>query len=83
MPGPVSDAYHPEWGTCDNQDQIAEAIQEVYDKISAFLEFEPPIHIMNLVQSELPRLDRGIDALLSEREWRILRFACERARDSL
>lgn len=81
MPGPVSDSYDPEWSTGDNADQIREAIQKVYDKLSGILGYQKPLYILDLVQSN--RLNKRIDATLSEKEWRILRFACERAKDSI
>jgi len=81
MPGPVSDSYDPEWGTGDNANQIRESIQKVYDKLSSILDQQPPLPILQVVQSN--RLNKMIDASFREKEWRILRFACERAKDSI
>lgn len=81
MPGPVSDSYDPEWGTGANAGEIVDAIQAVYDKLSVILGNQPPLWILDLVRSE--SLNRIIEAKLTEREWRILRFACERAKDSI
>lgn len=81
MPGPVSDSYDPEWGTGDNADQIQEAIQKVYDKLSGILDGRPPMYILDLVRSN--QLNKRINATLTEKEWRILRFACERAKESI
>lgn len=80
MPGPASDTYDPEWGTGANRDEIAEAIQGVYGKLSGILDNRPPLYILDLVRADLPT---DHTATLTEREWRILRFCCERARESL
>lgn len=80
MPGPVSDSYDPEWGTAALGDEIREAVKQVYRKLSRILG-EPPIYILDLVRSKT--LTRKIEATLTEREWRLLRFACERAEESL
>jgi len=81
MPGPVSDAYHPEFSTVDNADQIKQACQEMYDGVSEILDGKPPMYILDVVSSE--SLGRKITISLTEREWRILRFACERAIESI
>ena len=82
MPGPVSDSYDVEWGTAANGDDIKDAIQNVYDKLSNILSGQPPVFILDLVQETKERT-RYITASLTEREWRILRFTCERAKDSI
>lgn len=80
MPGPVSDSYDPEWGTGANREDIAEAIQEVYDKLSKMLGGVPPLYILDVVH----RAEGESYAVnLSERQIRLLRFACERAKESL
>ena len=80
MPGPVSDSYDPEFGTADNCAKIDEALAGVYAKLSGILDNQPPLYILDLVDAELPA---QIYASLSEREWRLLRFAIERARESI
>jgi hypothetical protein len=81
-PGPVSDAYHPEFSTCDNADRIVQALQEMHASISAILDGRKPLYILELLESE--KLNRKIAPVqLSEKEWRILRFACERAWESI
>jgi hypothetical protein len=82
MPGTVSDSYDPEFGTAANGDEICSAIQSVYDKLSNILGQNPPVFILDLVQEKHERT-RNITASLTEREWRILRFTCERAKDSI
>lgn len=37
MPGPVSDSYHPEFGTCQNARDVEEAIEGLLDGIKAFI----------------------------------------------
>jgi len=80
MPGPVSDSYDPEWGTSDRTESISHALSQIYETTSKILGDQPPIYILDLVEADLPKL---ITATLSEREWRLCRFAIERARDSL
>ena len=80
MPGPVSDSYDPEWGTSANAAEIDNSLEEVYDQLTGILDGKPPMEIGVLVDEYLPTL---ISATLSEREWRLLRFAVERARDSI
>ncbi len=80
MPGPVSDAYDPEFGTRERAHQLIEALDHVYDEVSAILGGRKPMFIMDLVDADLP--DR-LSALLTEKEWRLLRFALERAKDSI
>lgn len=80
MPGPVSDSYDPEWGTGTNVNRICDALVEVYRRLGDVLGRQPPLHILDLLDSDLPK---PITATLSEREWRLLRFAAERALDSI
>ena len=81
MPGPVSDSYDPEWGTAANGDKIKEALRATYQRVSTFaLESRPPIWIMELVDMDLPKMH---GAMLSEKDWRLIRFALERACDSI
>lgn len=80
MPGPVSDAYDPEWGTANQADEIREALDGVYDRVSDVLGGSAPIYIVDLVRRRLPE---QITATLTEKQWRLLRFALERARDSI
>lgn len=80
MPGPMSDSYDPEWGTSSNAAEISEALDEVYHRVSGVLGGRPPQEILGLVRSDLPQ---PISATLTEREWRLIRFALERANESL
>lgn len=80
MPGPMSDSYDPEWGTSSNAATISEALQEVYDKVSDLVENVKPLFILHLLDQEYPQ---PITATLTTKEWRIIRFALERAKESL
>lgn len=80
MPGPVSDSYDPEFGTGHNCHRIREELQVVYDALSNIIEQRPPMFILDLIDSDLPQ---RIQADLPERTWRIIRFALERAKDSI
>ena len=80
MPGPVSDSYDPEWGTSDKGAQIGEALDDMYARLTEILGGRSPHYILDLVQEDLPE---EIPATLTEKEWRILRFAIERARESI
>lgn len=80
MPGPISDSFDPEFGTAAKAAEIEEALAGVYAKLSSILGQQEPIYILDLVRAELPA---QIYASLSEREWRLLRFAVERARETI
>ena len=80
MPGPISDSYDPEWGSSSNVAEIVEILDEVYAKVANILGGQPPMFILDLVKADLPE---PIDAILTTKEWRIIRFALERARDSI
>jgi len=80
MPGPVSDSYDPEWGTSANGDNIRQALKEMHDVVSTVLEDQPPFYILDLIDMRLPK---KYPATLNERQWRLLRFACERAMESI
>lgn len=83
MPGPVSDSYDPEWGTGANAAEISEALDAVYKRLTKILGGQPPMYILDLVRSEFRNLNYQIPASLTAKEWRLLRFAVERARDSI
>ena len=80
MPDPISDSLDPEWGTSSNAAEITESLDRVYSKITNILCGQSPMFIIDLVKTDLPE---PINATLTTKEWRIIRFALERARDSL
>lgn len=80
MPGSVSDAYDPEFGTAAKAHQIRDALTDTYATVSNVLGNKPPLFIADLVRADLPAL---VTATLTERQWRIIRFALERAGESI
>lgn len=80
MPGPVSDAYDGEFGTAETADDIREALAEEHRRVTGILNYQPPVFI-----GELIHMDQGptISEALSERSWRLIRFALERAGESI
>ena len=80
MPGSVSDSYHPEFSTGENAYRIKEALQELYDYLTIIvLDGEPPKYILDVLDKRGSR----ICADLWERQWRLIRFALERANESI
>lgn len=80
MPGPVSDSYDPEWGTAANGDAIRTSLQHMHAQLGGVLSYAAPMYVLDLLDADLPR---PITATLTEKEWRLLRFACERAAESV
>lgn len=73
MPGPVSDSYDPEFGTGANAAAVREALQEIRDELTAVLGPD----LKNIVEvAHMPK--RG-----KERQRRLIRFAIDRAMESL
>lgn len=83
MPGDVSDSYDPEWGTEANRDAIFVALGQVYARVSAVLGGAPPMPILDLVAAEESVPPATATARLTVKEWRLIRFALERAREDL
>ena len=78
MPEPVSDSHDPEWCTSGNR-AVHEALQTMHGKLGTAIG-SPPRYILHVV--------RGNDGkrttlAFTEKQWRVLRFACERAMDSI
>ncbi len=80
MPGPMSDSYDPEFGTGENCREICEALDAVYHRVSVVLKQSEPMYILDLVRTPFPK---KISALLTEKQWRLIRFALERAKESI
>lgn len=81
MPGPVSDSYDPEFGTGANAQEVAEAIRALRDRASKALGTEELKNILEVIRGK-----NGKDKTLlirNERELRILRFALNRALESI
>lgn len=79
MPGPVSDSYDPEFGTGDNARDVRDAVTEVRDKVSKTLpeELKPILAVVHGKAGALHAIT------LSEKQRRVMRFALNRALESL
>jgi hypothetical protein len=82
VPGPVSDSYDVEWGTSEKAEHIRDAVLRLHARLTRVLRDRPPVDIRELVDEEHIRGD-ACGVILTEWELRILRFACERARESI
>ena len=82
MPGPISDSFDPEWGTRAAAEPIDVALDTLYERVSGILGNREPIYILDLA-GQHDELRTAVNATLSEWEWRIIRFAIERAQDSI
>lgn len=80
MPGSVAVGYDPEWGTTDTAEEIRAAMASVYRVVSATLGDRPPLYILNLIRSHD---GPAVTATLTEKQWRLIRFALERAGESI
>lgn len=81
MPGPVSDSYDPEFGTAENARAVILAVQSVIRKIeSQALKGKPVKNILEVVTGDAGPLYAGP---ISEREWRVIRFAMNRALETI
>jgi len=79
-PGPASDSYDPEFGTTHNKLDVSDAIQEVDDHITKWL----GPGLLNIHEVALDSNGRQLPTIrLSERQWRIVRFALRRAKETL
>jgi hypothetical protein len=76
----VSDSIDPEWGTSGNVADIEAALKYMHDKLGSVIG-GPPAYILDVVHRE--ELGPPITATFTEQQWRILRFACERAMENL
>ena len=82
MPGVVSESYDCEWGTAANALEIADALDEVYAKVSVIVGNPKPLFILDLLAAEGMDVDMP-SYHVSLKQWRIIRFALERAKESL
>jgi hypothetical protein len=73
MPGPVSDSYDPVWSTAANADQVRDGIREMDTRLTKLLDNVPPRYILDVIRE--PNGNKRA-CNLSERELRILRYAC-------
>ena len=81
MPGPVSDSFDPEWTTSSNRQDIADALSVMHSALGVIIGSGPK-YILDVVHTS--DLDAPvIECKFTEKELRVLRFACERAKESL
>lgn len=78
MPGPVSDSYDPEFSTGANAQDVRDAIIEARDKLAVGL--GEPKAIVSVVHGKAGPLKA---TPLSERQRRVIRFAMNRALESI
>jgi hypothetical protein len=76
-----------EWGTRAAANEITEALAEMYNKVSKVLGNMPPKRILDVILGEDceegSRNGGYLVGTFTEREWRVIRFALERAGDSI
>lgn len=79
MPGPVSDAYDPEFGTATAAAEFRDNVWKLHKMVGDIIK-SPPVHFTNL-----PHLAPGpsVKAELCERDWRFIRYALESLADSI
>lgn len=76
MPGPVSDAYDPEFGTASNAETVREALLQVRHKVTRILGTE---HLEDILQVARRAPCTEYTAEISDRDLRLIRFALARA----
>ena len=85
MPGPVSDSYDPEFSTGANATVVREGIMEQRDRITKILG-DKLLYIVDVAEDRfdhtLPKRYQ-IKMNFTERELRLIRFALNRAIDSI
>jgi hypothetical protein len=81
MAGPISDSYDPEFGTSTNAEMVSEAVGTVLQKIEPHLP-TAKAPILTVVNPVFPS-GKTVSLEFTERELRILRFAINRALESL
>jgi hypothetical protein len=81
MPGPVSDAYDAEFGTAATAEEVREAIAKVRHKLTTAIGSEILKDIVEVVRGKAGARHAGIR--FTERELRVMRFALDRALESI
>jgi hypothetical protein len=80
MPGSVSDAYDPEFGTATHADAVRSAIAEVCGTVSRAIGTDRRRDVLEVAGGEPGRYQ---PVWLSERDLRVIRFALDRALESV
>ena len=79
VPGPVSDSYDPEFGTGANARDVEDAITAVRNRLGQHIGEE----LKNIVQVVHGPEGPVYAYAFTEQELRVLRFACDRAKESI
>ncbi len=79
MPGPVSDSYDPEFSTAENAREVREAIREIVKVADRVL----GPNLLNIVIVVQGSHGKTYKEPLTARQWRLIRFACNRAIDTI
>jgi len=84
MPGPISDSYDPEFSTGERATKVREAIMKQRDRLTTILG-EKLLNIVDVVEGKTntTRSRKYIHLSFSEQELRVIRFALNRAIDSI
>jgi hypothetical protein len=81
MPGPISDVYDPEFSTVANADLVRSAIEIQRDKVTALLgpQLLNILDVVNMDSNE----GKEFTMKLTERDLRVIRFALNRALETI
>jgi hypothetical protein len=82
MPGPISDSYDPEFSTGERARSVREAIEEQRNRLSAILG-DKLLYIVDVIENNVSQTIEPVSFKLTEREMRIIRFALNRAIESI
>jgi hypothetical protein len=84
MPGPVSDSYDPEFGTGQNANDVREALQHLRKQITHAIGTEELDYIVHVVhRQQVGVRGKAQRVPLYETELRLIRFAIDRALESI
>lgn len=81
MPGPVSDSYDAEFGTSATAEEVREAIMSCRHKLTKAIGSEILKDIVDVVRGPSGKRPNGVR--FTERELRVMRFALNRALESV
>jgi len=81
MPGPVSDAYHPEFSTDANAEDVRQGIRDARRKITEAL--GPELKNILSVAQDREELRAHVPIDFSEKDLRCIRFALDRATETI
>lgn len=79
MPGPVSDSFDPEFGTGANSAEVSDRIREIVEHIGRVLGPQ----LFDIVGVAYGGRGKKVAFPIYERDLRVIRFACNRALESI